>query len=164
MRASRSASSSRPLTMASALRTSEPTEKPLRYQATCLRKSVQPCRSPCSSPSSVACRCMTAATSRRVGSARSGVPAPAVLRYGLRALLSPRSPVYLPLRADPTLARFLTGFVRHSTTRGWRRGLAAYVPLNERALEAFDVLAAGGVPASTHPAEPFLAGFANARE
>src|SRR3954463_11351867 len=87
------------------------------------------------------------------------LPEPAVLRYGLRAVLSPRSPVYLPLRADPTLARFLAGFVRHSTTRAWRRGLAAYVPLNERALEAFDVLAAGGVPAATHRAAAFLACF-----
>ena len=63
------------------------------------------------------------------------LPEPAVLRYGLRAVLSPRSPVYLPLRADPTLVRFLTGFVRHSTERAWRRGMAAYAPLNERALE-----------------------------
>src|SRR4051812_32972222 len=92
------------------------------------------------------------------------LPEPAVLRYALRALLSSRSPVYLPLRADPTLARFLTGFVRHSTARAWRRGMAAYVPLNEWALEAFDVLAAGGVPASTHPAAPFLAGFGSARQ
>ena len=28
------------------------------------------------------------------------LPEPAVLRYGLRAVLSPRSPVYVPLRAD----------------------------------------------------------------
>src|SRR4051794_36061857 len=92
------------------------------------------------------------------------LPEPAVLRYGLRAVLSPRSPVYLPLRADPTLARFLAGFVAHSTSRAWRRGMAAYVPLNERALEAFDVLAAGGVLAATHRAEPFLACFGGERE
>src|SRR3954453_10209059 len=30
------------------------------------------------------------------------LPEPAVLRYALRAVLSPRSPVYLPLRADVT--------------------------------------------------------------
>jgi len=82
-----------------------------------------------------------------------------VIRYGLRAVLSPRSPVYLPLRADRTLLRFLTGFVAHSTARRWRRGMAAYVPLNERALEAFDVLAAGGMPATTHRAQRFLACF-----
>src|SRR3712207_6741547 len=92
------------------------------------------------------------------------LPNPAVLRYGLRAVLSPRSPVYLPLRADPTLVRFLAGFVARSTARAWRRGMAAYVPLNERALEAFDVLAAGGVPAPTRRAETFLACFRHERD
>jgi D-amino-acid dehydrogenase len=92
------------------------------------------------------------------------LPEPAVLRYGLRAVLSPRSPVYLPLRADTTLVRFLAGFVGHSTARAWRRGMSAYVPLNERALEAFDVLAAGGVMAPTHRAEAFLACFRTERE
>ena len=42
--------------------------------------------------------------------------------------------------------------------------MAAYVPLNERALEAFDVLAAGGVPAPTHRAETFLACFRRERD
>ncbi len=92
------------------------------------------------------------------------LPEPAVLRYGLRAVLSPRSPVSLPLRADRTLLRFLTGFVRHSTPARWRRGMAAFVPLNERALDAFDALAAGGVPAVTHRSEPFLACFRRERD
>jgi glycine/D-amino acid oxidase-like deaminating enzyme len=92
------------------------------------------------------------------------LPEPAVLRYGLRAVLSPRSPVYLPLRADGTLLRFLASFARHSTPAQWRRGMAAYVPLNERALEAFDVLAAGGVTAPTHRTSPFLACFAGERQ
>jgi glycine/D-amino acid oxidase-like deaminating enzyme len=92
------------------------------------------------------------------------LPEPAVIRYGLRAVLSPRSPVYLPLSADRTLLRFLAGFVTHSTARRWRRGMAAYVPLNERALEAFDVLAAGGLPAGTHRAETFLACFRRERD
>ena len=85
------------------------------------------------------------------------LPEPAVLRYGLRAVLSPTSPVYLPLRADATLLRFLASFVRHSTPGRWRRGMAALVPLNARALEAFDALADGGVEAATFPAEPLLA-------
>ena len=42
--------------------------------------------------------------------------------------------------------------------------MAAYVPLNERALEAFDVLAAGGVTAPTHRASNFLACFGRERE
>jgi glycine/D-amino acid oxidase-like deaminating enzyme len=92
------------------------------------------------------------------------LPEPAVLRYGLRAVLSPRSPVYLPLRADLQLLRFLAGFVAHSTPRRWRRGMAAYVPLNERSLEAFDVLAAGGVSGQTHPAGTFLACFRRERD
>lgn len=37
--------------------------------------------------------------------------------------------------------------------------MAAYAPLNERALEAFDVLAAGGVHEATRRAETFLACF-----
>jgi D-amino-acid dehydrogenase len=92
------------------------------------------------------------------------LPEPAVLRYGLHAVLSPRSPVYLPLRADGQLLRFLTGFVAHSTPRRWRRGMAAYVPLNQRALESFDVLAAGGVTAQTHPVRTFLACFRRERD
>jgi D-amino-acid dehydrogenase len=92
------------------------------------------------------------------------LPEPAVLRYGLRAVLSPRSPVYLPPRADRDLARFLAGFARHSTARQWRRGMAAYLPVNARALEAFDVLAAGGVTARTRTADPFLACFARERD
>jgi D-amino-acid dehydrogenase len=92
------------------------------------------------------------------------LPEPAVLRYGLRAVLSATSPVYLPMRADRTLARFLAGFVAHSTPRAWQRGMAAYVPLNNRALEAFDALAAGGVEAETRRAETFLACFRRERE
>jgi len=92
------------------------------------------------------------------------LPEPAVLRYGLRAVLSPRSPVYLPLRADAGLLRFLASFVRHSTPRQWRRGMAAYVALNDRALGAFDVLSAGGVAAVTHRSNPFLAVYRSERE
>lgn len=92
------------------------------------------------------------------------LPEPAVLRYGLRAVLSPSSPVYVPLRADRRLLRFLASFVRHSTPGQWRRGMDAMVPLNQRALQAFDVLAAGGVTAPTHPATPFLACYRTSGE
>lgn len=85
------------------------------------------------------------------------LPEPAVLRYGLGALARPGSPVYVPLRADGQLLRFLASFARHSTRRRWRRAMAELVPLNERALEAFDVLAAGGVSAPAREAAPFLA-------
>ncbi|TFV67612.1 UNVERIFIED_ORG: FAD-binding oxidoreductase [Bacillus sp. AZ43] len=92
------------------------------------------------------------------------LPEPAVLRYGVRAVVSPSSPVYLPPRADLGLLRFLASFVRHSTPRQWRRGMAAFVPLNERALEAFDALAAGGVDAATRRSEPFLALYRSPKE
>lgn len=87
------------------------------------------------------------------------LPDPGVLRYGVRAVLSPASPVYVPLRPDPQLLRFLAGFVRHSTGRRWGTGLRAYAPVNRRALAAFDELTGGGVDARTLPAEPFLACF-----
>ncbi|GEL17396.1 NAD(P)/FAD-dependent oxidoreductase [Pseudonocardia asaccharolytica] len=87
------------------------------------------------------------------------LPEPAVLRYGLRALLSPASPVYVPPRADPRLLRFLAGFARHSTAAHWRTSMAALVPINRRALAAFDALADGGVAAETIEAKSFLAAY-----
>jgi D-amino-acid dehydrogenase len=92
------------------------------------------------------------------------LPEPAVLRYGLKAVLDPSSPVYLPLRADAGLLRFLASFVRHSTHRQWRRGMAALAPMSARALGAFDTLAAGGVAAGTRRSEPFLAVYRTERE
>lgn len=87
------------------------------------------------------------------------LPEPAVLRYGVRALLSPSSPVYVPPSADVKLLRFLTGFARHSTAKAWARAMRALIPLNDRSLAAFDELKAGGVEAITHPADQFLAAY-----
>jgi D-amino-acid dehydrogenase len=87
------------------------------------------------------------------------LPEPAVLAYGMRALLSPSSPVYVPLRADLRLLRFLTGFARHSTARRWRRAMDVFATVNVDALAAYDALAAGGVDEPTSAAQPFLAGF-----
>ncbi|MGY1803881.1 NAD(P)/FAD-dependent oxidoreductase [Blastococcus sp. SYSU D00922] len=91
------------------------------------------------------------------------LPEPAVLRYGLKAVLDPSSPVYLPLRADAGLLRFLAAFARNSTPARWRTGMRAFVPLTERALDAFDTLAAGGVSAPTTRSEPFLAVYRSER-
>ncbi|RKN27121.1 NAD(P)/FAD-dependent oxidoreductase [Micromonospora musae] len=87
------------------------------------------------------------------------LPEPAVLRYGLRALLSPASPVYVPPRADPRLLRFLTSFARHSTQSKWRAAMAAYIPMNRRAFEAYDALTAGGVGSETYEAKSFMAAY-----
>lgn len=87
------------------------------------------------------------------------LPEPAVLRYGLRAVMSPASPVYVPLRPDLRLMRFLLGFVRHSTSAKWRKAMRAYVPMNRRAFEGFDALEAGGVAATAYEAKSFMAAY-----
>lgn len=87
------------------------------------------------------------------------LPEPAVLRYGIRAVGRPSSPVYLPVRPNPRLLRFLAGFARNSTSRRWGLGMRAYAPMNRGALAAFDELSAGGVESATHEAHPFVAGF-----
>nr|WP_255720255.1 FAD-dependent oxidoreductase [Frankia sp. CiP3] len=92
------------------------------------------------------------------------LPEPAVLRYGLRAALRSTSPVYVPPRADPRLLRFLAEFARNSTVSRWRTAMGALVPVNRRAFDAFDLLAAGGVAVPTPTAVPFLACYRDPRE
>lgn len=85
------------------------------------------------------------------------LPEPAVLRYGLRAVLSRRSPVYVPLRPDANLLKFLAGFTRNSTAARFRRGLRALTPLGQRAVGCFEELVGNGVDATVHEAAPVLA-------
>jgi D-amino-acid dehydrogenase len=92
------------------------------------------------------------------------LPEPAVLRYGVRAVLSPSSPVYVPPTADARLLAFLGRFARNSTAARWRKAMRALVPVNRRALGAFDALAAGGVQAPTHEAKSFLAAYRSQAE
>lgn len=92
------------------------------------------------------------------------LPEPAALTYGLRAVLSPASPVYVPLRPQLKLLRFLAGFAWHSTERRWGVGMRAYAPINALALDAFDRLGEGGVTAPTHSADPCLACYRTAEE
>jgi D-amino-acid dehydrogenase len=92
------------------------------------------------------------------------LPEPGVLKYGLRAVLSPSSPVYVPPTPDPRLLAFLAGFVRHCTMRRWLRAMRAMVPINRCALESFDLLDAGGVRAATVAARPLLAAYRARRE
>jgi D-amino-acid dehydrogenase len=72
---------------------------------------------------------------------------PGVLRYGLRSLLDPAAPLHIPMAADSALGVFLMQFVRNSRRSSWKRAVRANVPLNEDAIEAFDVLVANGVEA-----------------
>lgn len=91
------------------------------------------------------------------------LPEPAILATGIRAMLSPSSPVYVPPAVDPQLWRFLVGFARHCTPRKWREAMAVFNRANAQALDAFRELEVGeGAPAvaeATRAAEPFLAGF-----
>ncbi|MFD5470631.1 NAD(P)/FAD-dependent oxidoreductase [Streptomyces sp. NPDC127105] len=92
------------------------------------------------------------------------LPEPAVLTYGVRAVLSPSSPVYVPPSADPKLLRFLAGFARNSTASQWLRSMRALVPINSLALSSFDTLAEGGVEARTLEAKSFIAAYRSATE
>lgn len=79
------------------------------------------------------------------------LPQPSILRAGVRALISPRSPLYVPLRFDPHLWRFLLGFTRQCTTARWRRALSHTIPMLRDSLAAFDDLT--GVPSDGHADE-----------
>lgn len=92
------------------------------------------------------------------------LPEPAVLSYGVRAVLSPSSPVYVPPTASLRLARFLAGFARNSTAARWRRAMESLVPINGRALPSFDALTEGGVKAETRDAGSFIAAYRTAEE
>lgn len=92
------------------------------------------------------------------------LPEPAVLKYGLKAVLSPSSPVYIPPTANPRLIRFLAQFARNSTNRCWQRAMKALIPLNVGALSAFHEMEAGGVEAATRAAEPFIAAYRTVEE
>lgn len=73
------------------------------------------------------------------------LPEPSILRYGVRAVLSPRSPVAFVRSADPRMVRFMAAMVRSCTAAAWRRGMAAYRVLNEMAAESYERQRAGGV-------------------
>ena len=72
---------------------------------------------------------------------------PGVLRYGLRSLRDPTAPLHIPLAADSALGVFLLQFAANCRRSSWRRAVRANVPLNEEAIEAYDVLVANGVDA-----------------
>ncbi|MFN8099198.1 MAG: FAD-dependent oxidoreductase [Dermatophilaceae bacterium] len=87
------------------------------------------------------------------------LPEPAVLKYGLRAVLNPSSPVYVPPSADKFFLKFVAGFTKRSTMPAWKKAMGSLVPINDRALAAFDALGAGGVDAATYEAKSFIAAY-----
>lgn len=92
------------------------------------------------------------------------LPEPAVLKYGLRAVLSPSSPVYVPPSARPDFLRFVAGFTRHSTMKAWKQAMGALVPVNDLSLASFDLLKEGGVDAETYEAKSFTAAYRTVEE
>ncbi|MDV3223143.1 FAD-dependent oxidoreductase [Intrasporangium sp.] len=92
------------------------------------------------------------------------LPEPAVLKYGLRAVLSPSSPVYVPPSANANFLKFVAGFTRHSTMKAWKKAMGALVPINDLSLASFDLLGEGGVDARTFDAKSFTAAYRTAEE
>lgn len=88
---------------------------------------------------------------------------PAVLRYGLRSLLNPAAPLHVPASLDPGLWAFLARFAANSRWSSWTRAARANLPLNDEAVEAYEVLAANGVSASV-VAAPITAAFRTRRQ
>ena len=73
------------------------------------------------------------------------VPAPGVVRYALRSLGRPDSPLYLRPLPDPAFVRWLWRFWRSSTPAAFRRGYAAVAELNRTTFDLFDGLREAGV-------------------
>lgn len=88
---------------------------------------------------------------------------PSVLKYGLKALLDPASPLYIPFTPDPGLAMFLLGFAKRCTLRQWKRTMASFVPMNRQAIESYQRLEDAGVAARSHEA-PIMAAFRRAED
>lgn len=84
---------------------------------------------------------------------------PAVLRYGLKAVLDPSAPLHVPVRLDPPLWSFLLRFAARCTTPTWRRTMAALVPLNTAALEAYEELESDAGMSQRLRGGPILAAF-----
>jgi D-amino-acid dehydrogenase len=75
------------------------------------------------------------------------LPEPAILRYGIRAVMSPGSPAQLLWQNDLTLIAFMARLARHCTPGRWRRSMAAYRSLNEKVVQSYERFCAGGVEA-----------------
>ncbi|MGP5697697.1 NAD(P)/FAD-dependent oxidoreductase [Glutamicibacter arilaitensis] len=94
---------------------------------------------------------------------------PAIFKNGLKMMLDPASPLYIPLKADAKLLRFLIGFAWHSTPKKWEEAMRVYSEIGATGLDAFDEIAqattAGpGVQELTKPADPFLTGFTSLKD
>ena len=76
------------------------------------------------------------------------VPAPGVIRYALRSLGRPDSPLYVRPGRDPGLLAWLWRFWRSSRRSAFRRGYATVAELNRPTFELYDGLRDSGVDTS----------------
>src|SRR5690625_4468888 len=90
------------------------------------------------------------------------LPEPSVLSYGVKAVVSPSSPVYVPLRPNAKLLSFLLRFARNCTPARWKKAMGVFGTVGDQALDAYDMLTDGGVAEPTRRAEPFFVGLGSA--
>lgn len=84
---------------------------------------------------------------------------PAVLKYGLKSLLDPSAPLHVPVSIDPPLWSFLARFAARCTGPTWRKTMAALVPINVQALDAYDELETDQALTTRLSSGPILAAF-----
>ncbi len=78
------------------------------------------------------------------------LPAPGIIREGLRGMLLGGGPLAIRPTLDPTFLRWLLAFRRSATRERWERGARALIALNRHTLELFDSYAEGGVEFEMH--------------
>jgi D-amino-acid dehydrogenase len=78
------------------------------------------------------------------------LPAPGIIREGLRGMLHGGGPLAIRPTLDPTFLRWLLGFRRSATRERWEHGVRALIALNRRTLELFDSYSEAGVEFEMH--------------
>jgi len=78
------------------------------------------------------------------------LPAPGIMRDGLRSLVHGGGPLAIAPSPNPEFVRWLLGFRRAATKERWEHGVRAFIALNRRTLELFDAYAAAGVEFEMH--------------
>jgi D-amino-acid dehydrogenase len=78
------------------------------------------------------------------------LPAPGIIREGLRGMIRGGGPLAIRPTLDPTFLRWLLGFRRSASRGRWEKGASALIALNRRTLELFDGYAAGGIEFEMH--------------
>lgn len=78
------------------------------------------------------------------------LPAPGIMREGLRHLLRPHGAFVLRPRLDATLARFLLRFAQSCTPSRFEEGTRALVELNRRTIELYREYRAAGLDVELH--------------